>query len=153
MANIDQAEAQSSDRLTLVTIAYRKKRHNHRLIFGVPVLDIRRDWRRRFVAFEPEQVFGYERWQANQYGTQDWRVFICRARDRSAITRVPGIMPGAEILLSAIGKTQAKRALQAMDHLRIGGLMLPSVPPHRWRTIHNAIQTKTGMTWLNEGEQ
>lgn len=153
MAKIDQRSAQLSDHLTLVTIAYRKRRHNHRIVFGAPVLDIRRDWHRRFAAFEPEQMFGYERWQANQYGTQDWRIFICRARYQGAITRVPGVMPGAEILLSAIGKTQVKRALQAIDHLRNDGVALVSVPPHQWRTIHNSIQTKIGMIWLCEGER
>ncbi|MEL6361748.1 MAG: DUF2840 domain-containing protein [Pseudomonadota bacterium] len=144
---------QLSNYLTLVTIAYRKRRHNHRLVFGTPVLDIRRNWCRRFAAFEPEQMFGYERWQANQYGTQDWRIFVCRARYQGAITRVPGVMPGAEILLSAIGKTQVKRVLRAIDHFRNDGVALVSVPPHQWRTIHNSIQTKIGMIWLCEGER
>ena len=153
IARVDQTSVQLCDHLTLVTIAYRKRRHNHRIVFGAPVLEIRRDWHRRIAAFEPEQIFGYERWQANQYGTQDWRFFVCRALYQGALTRIPGIMPGAEILLSAIGKTQVKRALQAIDHLRNDGDVLASVAPHKWRTIHNSIQTKTGMTWLCEGER
>ena len=140
----------SAANLTAVIVAYRKNRFNHRLLFGEPVFRVRRGWRRDVAAFEPGVVFGYERWQANQYGTQDWRLYVCLSASGGSIAPVPGILPGAEILLSAIGKTQVKRALYAIDDVSKDYCRLPSVPLHTWRSIHNSVHT-TANRWFRHG--
>lgn len=139
--------------LTAVIIAYRKNQMNHRLIFGDPTLKIRRGWRRELAAFPEDCIFAYERWTANQYGTQDWRLFICRTKNDGDISKIPGIVPGAEILMNASGKTQVNRALKAIDMLRSECSALTTIPPHHWRAIHNAIQTRTGFLMSCEEEK
>ncbi len=131
------------ENLTAVIIAYRKKRLNHRLIFGEPTFMVRRGWRRQLAVFQPNQIFAYERWRADEYGTQDWRIFVCRARDNGSVTKVPGVLPGAETLLEATGKTKAKRALAAIDGVSKICSVLTSVPPHTWRDVHNSLQTNS----------
>ena len=128
---------------TSVILAYRKNRTNHRLLFGEPVLRVRRGWRRELAAFEPGQIFGYERWQANQYGTQSWRIAICMACNAGSLTQFPGIMPGIILLLDANGRTRIKRMLAMLDELKAWSKKgLCDVPEHQWRTYANAIETR-----------
>ena len=131
----------SDNTLTTVIIAYRKNRFNHRLIFGEPALKIRRGWRREFAAFTPGRIFGYERWRANKYGTQDWRLFVCEAVNGGAITRLPGIHPGARLLASASGKSRVTRLFTAFDDLKNAYGALDLTPPERWRVVANEIET------------
>jgi len=51
-----------SARLTALHEHYRKKRYNHRVVFGQPLRIVRRGWRSRYAVFAAGQVFGYERW-------------------------------------------------------------------------------------------
>lgn len=125
--------------LTAVQIVYRQKRINHRIRFGAPVCEARLDWRRKVVAFSPGSVFGYIRWRANKFGTQDWRLFVLRAVDSGALTIIPGVMPGADILLSTRGVTRTKRALIALDALENDTASLASVSPAYWRHLHNRL--------------
>jgi hypothetical protein len=131
-----------TDHLTTAILAYRKNRINHRLLFGEPVLRIRRGWHRQLAAFQPGQIFAYERWQANQYGTQEWRIAICKTVADGSVTKFPGIHPGIIILLNAIGKTRSKRALEALEVLRVKTERpLTEIPEHHWRSYATAIET------------
>ena len=131
----------SDERFTVAIIAYRKKRLNHRLIFGEPVFTIRRGWRRELAAFDPGQVFAYERWSGDIYGTQDWRLFICAAVDGGSVTNVPGVKPGADVLLHARGRTRVKRALAAIDLLKSVHSAVEKLPVAQWREVHNTLET------------
>lgn len=133
--------AMSDERLTAVIIAYRKNRLNHRLIFGAPIYTIRRGWRRELAAFEPGQVFAYERWRGDKYGTQDWRLFICAAVDGGSVTNVPGVSPGADVLLHARGRTRVKRALAVIDLLKSAHPAFEKLPVAQWRKVHNTLET------------
>lgn len=128
-----------SDNLTAVILSYRKNRHNHRLLFGTPRLRVRRGWRRELAAFATGDVFGYERWQADKYGTQDWSIRVCRASGGGPVAAIPGINPGAEILLEAQGKTRVKRCFAALDELKWSGVCLADWPDFRWRILHNDL--------------
>jgi hypothetical protein len=121
--------------LTTVSIAWRKRRRNHRLIFGAPYRWVRLDWRRRLAAFTPGQIFAYERWRANKYGTQSWQIFVVKAgRHKTCVQRIPGVFPGAELLLAAYGSTASKRLLKCFDQL---GKTEPleRISEHRWKQI------------------
>lgn len=130
------------DRLTVVILQYRKNKLNHRLLFGSAHVIVRRGWRRRLAAFTPDKTFGYERWQAGEHGTRDWRLFVCRTSSHGSLTSIPGVLPGAVLLLEARGKTKVKRAFAALDALRRDGENLEDLAPHRWRALHNALQTR-----------
>jgi len=128
-------------RLTAVIVSYRKKRRNHRILFGTPALEIRRGWRRRIAAFAPGAVFAYERWRGDAYGTQDWRLFICEAKECGPVAQIPGVMPGADILLAARGKTRIKKTFAAFQAMLSAYGPLETVPPWRWRRVQNEIET------------
>ena len=132
----------TNDRYTAVIIQYRKNRLNNRLIFGEPALEVRRGWRRSLACFRPGQTFGYERWRGDHYGTQDWRIFVCLAVDGGgAVTAVPGILPGANILFAARGATRVRRALGLIHNTAASNCRPEQIKPHRWRVLHNALET------------
>ncbi len=125
--------------LTSVQIVYRQKRINHRIRFGAPIAEARLDWRRKLIAFSPGSVFGYIRWRADKFGTQDWRLFVLRAVDDGALTTIPGVMPGADILLATRGVTRTKRALIALDALENDAAALANISSAYWRHLHNRL--------------
>jgi len=128
--------------LTTAIISYRKNRCNNRLLFGQPILRVRRSWHRELLAFEPGQLFAYERWRANHFGTQEWRIAVCRTGNTGPVTVFPGISPGIVLLLDANGKTRAKRALDAFDALKADtSKSLHDIPEHDWRMLANDIET------------
>ncbi len=125
--------------LTAVQVVYRKKRINHRLRFGAPLTEARLDWRRKLVAFAPGSVFGYIRWRANRFGTQDWRLFVLRSVESGALSTVPGVMPGADILLATRGTTRTQRAFDHLDTLEQDAGGLSHVTDAYWRHLHNRL--------------
>lgn len=132
-------QAIATKNLTLVLESYRKNRRNHRILFGSPVKVVRRGWRRKFAAFEPDSIFGYERWIANKYGTQEWSVLVGHSQDGGKIGRVDGVTPGVDILLHVKGKTQVLRTLAVLDILKDSALGPSDLSPARWRALHNLI--------------
>ena len=125
--------------LTAVQVVYRKKRINHRLRFGAPLIEARLDWRRKLVAFAPDSVFGYIRWRANRFGTQDWRLFVLRSVESGAFATIPGVMPGANILLATRGTTRTQRALDQLDTLEKDAGGLSQVTDAYWQHLHNRL--------------
>ena len=138
-------------RLTVVILQYRKNRLNHRLVFGTASFEVRRGWRRRLAAFAPEKTFCYERWAAGEHGTREWRLFVCRTSSHGSVTKIPGVLPGAHLLLEARGKTKVKRAFAAIDTLKRDGAGLEDLAPHRWRALHNALQTRQSISGDRSG--
>lgn len=125
--------------LTAVQVVYRKNRINHRLRFGAPLIEARLDWQRKLVAFGPGSVFGYIRWRANRYGTQDWRLFVLRTVESGLLSTIPGVVPGADILLATRGTTRTQRALDQLDTLEQGAGGLSQVTDAYWRHLHNRL--------------
>ena len=131
-----------SEFLTRVEIAFYPEYLNYWLRFGTPVERIELDRRRSIALFEPGQVFGYVRWRANEYGTQDWRLTIIEAREPSLLlSRIPGVMPGAEVLLLMIGQARVKRALAVIDQLESRGFRPDDVSPAYYRHVHVRLAT------------
>ena len=117
--------------LTEVHLEYRSNRR-YRLLFGAPFDVIDMDHPRppggRIAFFRPGERFGLALWEANDYGTTQWRVLVCRAlRASENGTRVPQIHPGAVVLLDVEGATRAKAALYWLrPHIESGeALALP----------------------------
>ncbi|MEM7569441.1 MAG: DUF2840 domain-containing protein [Pseudomonadota bacterium] len=135
-----ESDAQDAP-LTAVLISYRKNRRNHRILFGSPKLTIRRGWHRSMAAFAADQIFGYERWEANRFGTQSWHVYVCQASKRNAIVRIPGIQPGAHLLLQTSGQRRVQRVFGVLDQLQTLAVEVEYMPAQHWREIHNWIET------------
>lgn len=147
--------SQGVNGLTAVYVRYRKNRINHRLRFGEPHSETRLGWHSRLASFKPDDIFGYIRWSANEYGTQDWRLFVCKAGGNShhidgqggektghhnRLTRIPGVMPGAHILLKTQGKARVKRALGYIDALEKETGQLALITESYWRHLHNGLE-------------
>ncbi len=123
---------------TSVEIAFYPEYLNHWLRFGEPVCDFDLDRRRSLAIFKPGQIFGYIRWRANEYGTQEWRFVIVRAAEpQQPISRFTGIQPGGEIILLVSGNTKVKRVLSQIDLLEYNGLNPSEVSPAFYRHAHN----------------
>ncbi len=124
-----------SARLTALHEHYRKKRYNHRVLFGHPIRLVRRGWRSRYAVFAAGQVFGYERWGADKFGMQDWTIYIGSTVQSGYFTRVPGIRPGADIWLTAKGKTQVRKLFSALDLMKKSGIAPEDINEYRWRDM------------------
>ncbi|WP_366523843.1 DUF2840 domain-containing protein [uncultured Algimonas sp.] len=136
----------TGEALTVVVVQYRKKRLNHRILFGTPVREYRLGWRRSLASFLPGQVFGYERWRANRYGTQAWSIAVGRACAPSGVTFVEGIHPGLDLWLHAIGKTRVKRVFDALSAFRDVGIKPSELPERRWRALNLANEQGQALT-------
>lgn len=105
--------------LTVVSIAWRKRRRNHRLLFGAPLHMVRLDWQRRLAAFRAGDIFAYERWQGGKFGTVEWHIFVLQAGHAGEqVSKVSGIFPGAIVLAQVSGKERCKRFLSLLDELK-----------------------------------
>ncbi|MEQ9145578.1 MAG: DUF2840 domain-containing protein [Parvibaculaceae bacterium] len=129
-----------SETFTRVEIAFYPEHLNHWLRFGEPDEQQDLDRRRSLALFKPGRVFGYVRWRANEYGTQDWRFTIVRTAAPSRfLSRVEGVHPGGEVLLLVTGNTKVKRALLLIDTLEAAGFEPADVSPAYYRHVHNRI--------------
>jgi hypothetical protein len=126
--------------LTRVDLWFLRDRLNHWVRFGAPVAEHLIDRRRRCFDFAAGQVFAYVRWEAGDYGTELWRLYVLRAgRPGDILSRVPGVTPGAEVLLRLDGPGPVKRALAVVDALDAAGYDPAAIAPEYWRHVHNRL--------------
>ncbi len=129
-----------SEPFTRVEIAFYPEHLNNWLRFGAPDEQHDLDRRRSLALFKPGRIFGYVRWRANEYGTQDWRFTVVRTAAPSLLlSRIEGITPGGEVLLLVVGNTKVKRALLQIDTLETAGIEPAAVSPAYYRHVHNRI--------------
>ncbi len=118
------------------------KSANDRLLFGRAISSYIRSEFAATHAFNSGQIFGFVRWRGDDFGTQTWRVVVAQAGvPGERLTRIPGIHPGAHLLLHAFGKARAKRALRAIDGLAERHV-LHEIAPVYWRHVHLQISRK-----------
>ncbi len=108
--------------------------------FGSPIYEHRLDRRRRIASFAPDSVFGFMRWASNDYGTLVSRIDILRACCAGeACSTIPGVKPGAEILLRSFGWDKVQRVLNAIDAVEALGFYPQEVCPDHWRHVHSRL--------------
>lgn len=126
--------------LTRVGLCYFPDEVNHWLRFGTPVKKVTMDRRRVFAFFKTGQVFGYVRWEGNEYGTQSWRFFVLKAGDGyHPLYAVPGVLPGAEILLDLSGVGRVRKVLEIINRIEALGIDPESVPARYYRYVQNRL--------------
>lgn len=129
-----------SEPFTRVEIAFYPEHLNNWLRFGEPDEQQGLDRRRSLALFKPRRIFGYVRWRANEYGTQDWRFTVVQTAEPSLLlSRIEGITPGGEVLLLVRGNARVKRALLEIDALEAAGFEPADVSPAYYRHVHNRI--------------
>src|SRR5690554_1465775 len=68
------------------------------------------------LSFVSGSLFGVSHQTLNEYGITDWEVWILRAvSPGEEASLIPGIRPGAQILLYAHGQERAKTLLRYLD--------------------------------------
>ena len=126
--------------LTRVALAYVNMRINLYLRFGNPARTIQLDRWRRSAVFLPTSIFSRIRWESNDYGTTRWQLMVMQAcTPLDAVQRIPGIQPGARLLLHAEGERQVQAVLKLIDAIEALGIVLIDVPPAYWRTLGNRL--------------
>ena len=100
--------------LTRVSLAYLEHRFKLYLRFGEPARTLRLDDWRRCAVFLPGAMLCRIRWQANDYGTIRWQLMVMQAATPlDATQRIPGVQPGACLLLHAEGDANVRAVLEA----------------------------------------
>lgn len=130
-----------------VALAYTKNRSHDWLRFGVLVGKEPRGRHASIAFFAPGRTFGYVRWRGGEHGTTDWQVYVCRVpikgSERLVATQiVPGIEPGAEVLLHALTPHYARRVLSLCKRIEATGRPLETVPPLYWREAQAAMRCR-----------
>lgn len=126
--------------LTRVSLAYVEQRIKRYLRFGEPVRITRLDHWRRVAEFLPGAAFCRIRWQANDYGTIRWQLMVMQAcTPLDAAQRIPGVQPGALLLLHAEGEPAVRSVLAQFDIVESLGIALNAVSPAYWRTLNNRL--------------
>ena len=129
--------------LTRVALAYVDQRIEIYLRFGEPAHIIRFDRWRRCAVFLPNAVFCRIRWQSNDYGTIRWQLMVmqtCTPLDGAQ--RIPGVQPGARLLLHAEGENQVRAVLERIDAIEALGIASAAVSPAYWRTLANRLAAR-----------
>lgn len=127
------AAQSASTPLTRVALAYVDQRIDIYLRFGEPAHIIRFDRWRRCAVFLPNAVFCRIRWQLMVMQT-------CTPLDGAQ--RIPGVQPGARLLLHAEGENQVRAVLARIDAIEALGIAPAAVSPAYWRTLANRLAAR-----------
>ena len=137
------AERAGAAPLTRVSLAYVERRIDLYLRFGEPARTIRLDRWRRVAMFPPGAVFCRIRWHANDYGTIRWQLMVMQAcTPLDAAQRVPGVLPGARLLLHAEGEPAVRAVLALIDAIEALDIAAIDVSPAYWRTLGNRLAAR-----------
>lgn len=109
--------------ITSIYIDYLAGIRNHRIIFGNPYKTLSdffshgNSYGRTL--FIQNQIVAYERWESNKYGTINWSVFVFETvAPPISCQRIPGVDPGANLLLHLRGVRKVKRFLTFLDNAK-----------------------------------
>lgn len=129
--------------LTRVSLAYVEQRINLYLRFGHPLRMVQLDRWRRCAVFLPSVIFCRIHWQANDYGTTRWQLMVLQAcRPLDAMQRIPGVRPGAHLLLHAEGEQKVRSVLMQLDTIEALNIDPADVSPAYWRTLGNRLAAR-----------
>ena len=135
--------------LTRVALAYIEPRFKLYLRFGEPARTLQLDRWRRCAVFLPNAVLCRIRWQANDYGTIRWQLMVMQtATPLDAVQRIPGVQPGARLLLHAEGDANVRAVLERIDGIEALGIAAADTSPAYWRTLANRL-ARLGATHIH----
>lgn len=130
--------------LTRVSLAYVHQRFNLYLRFGQPEHTVQLDHWRRCAVFKPLAMFCRVRWQANDHGTTLWQLMVLQAGGPlDTLQRLPGVRPGARLLLHAEGELKVSTVLQQIDAIEAQGIDASTVKPAHWGMLGNRLAAWT----------
>ncbi|HFZ2534608.1 TPA: DUF2840 domain-containing protein [Pseudomonas aeruginosa] len=140
------ADQASNVPLTRVSLAYIEARFKLYLRFGEPARTLQLDRWRRCAVFLPGAMLCRIRWQANDYGTIRWQLMVMQAcTPLDAAQRIPGVQPGARLLLHTEGDANVRAMLERIDGIEALGIAAIDVSPAYWRTLGNRLAARLAM--------
>lgn len=123
-----------------VELVWIEKQVEYWIRFGRIVQTTIQSRARSIVSFDPDAVFAFVRWQANDFGTTESRIDILRARRAGEpYATVPHVMPGGDSLLRQSGWPRVERVLQFADVIEALGIDPADAAPDYWRHVHNRL--------------
>ena len=129
--------------LTRVSLAYIEPRFKLYLRFGEPARTLRLDRWRSLAVFMPNAMFCRIRWQSTDYGTVRWQLMVMQAcTPLDAAQRIPGVQPGARLLLHTEGENQVRAVLERIDAIEALGIAPSAASPAYWRTLANRLAAR-----------
>ncbi|EPQ7006842.1 DUF2840 domain-containing protein [Pseudomonas aeruginosa] len=132
--------------LTRVSLAYIEARFKLYLRFGEPARTLQLDRWRRCAVFLPGAMLCRIRWQANNYGTIRWQLMVMQtATPLDAVQCIPGVQPGARLLLHAEGDANVRAVLERIDAIEALGIAAIDVSPSYWRTLGNRLAARLAL--------
>jgi hypothetical protein len=132
--------------LTRVSLAFVEQRIDIYLRFGEPARTIRLDRWRRVAMFPTGAMFCRIRWHANDYGTIRWQLMVMQAcTPLDAAQRIPGVLPGARLLLHAEGESAVRAVLARIDAIEAHGIAAIDASPAYWRTLGNRLAARLAL--------
>ena len=132
--------------LTRVSLAYIEPRFKLYLRFGEPARTLRLDRWRRCAVFLPRAMFCRVRWEANDYGTIRWQLMVMQAcTPLDVAQRIPGVQPGARLLLHAEGENAVRAVLERIDAIEALGIAPVGASPAYWRTLGNRLAARLAL--------
>ncbi|MDZ4291246.1 MAG: DUF2840 domain-containing protein [Hydrogenophaga sp.] len=130
--------------LTRVSLAYVHQRFNLYLRFGQPEHTVQLDHWRRCAVFKTLAMFCRVRSQANDHGTTLWQLMVLQAgAPLDTLQRLPGVRPGARLLLHAEGELKVRAVLQQIDAIEAQGIDACTVAAAYWGTLGNRLAAWT----------
>ena len=94
--------------------------------------------------FLPGAMLCRIRWQANDYGTIRWQLMVMQAcTPLDAAQRIPGVQPGARLLLHTEGDANVRAVLERIDGIEAQGIAVIDVSPAYWRTLGNRLAARS----------
>ena len=132
--------------LTRVALAYIEARFKLYLRVGEPARTLQLDRWRRCAVFLPGAMLCRIRWQANDYGTIRWQLMVMQAcTPLDAAQRIPGVQPGARLLLHTEGDANVRAVLERIDGIEALGIAAIDVSPAYWRTLGNRLAARLAL--------
>nr|WP_240933267.1 DUF2840 domain-containing protein [Diaphorobacter sp. HDW4B] len=129
--------------LTRVSLAYVEHRIKLYLRFGEPARTLRLDRWRSVAIFTPNAMFCRIRWHSNDYGTIRWQLMVMQScTPLDSAQRIPGVQPGARLLLHAEGEKAVRAVLERIDAIEALGIASVAVSPAYWRTLGNRLAAR-----------
>jgi hypothetical protein len=96
--------------------------------------------------FLPSAMFCRIRWQANDYGTIRWQLMVMQAcTPLDAAQRIPGVQPGARLLLHTEGDANVRAVLERIDGIEALRIAAIDVSPAYWRTLGNRLAARLAL--------
>ena len=113
------------------------------LRFGEPARTIQLDRWRRSAVFLPGSILCRIRWESNDYGTTRWQLMVMQAcTPMDGVQRIPGVQPGARLLLHVEGEQKVRATLERVDAIEALGIDAIDVSPAYWRTLGNRLAAR-----------